>query len=190
MGAFTIRSVLEAHGRSIEQVQFVAEHYVVTVLGGMVSVFAPGLGGRYRVERSRRRLVRLEGSGAAFPEMQRLFGEPVVDEERKGVELNGRCCRFLRVVNRGGRLPIRIECWCDRVEGLRLSALPAEREFDASRSPGWIPLQDDEVVCRAALRVIGSEFEYAQTLRLQSVARGVEGAEWWEELLRYPVHRG
>lgn len=190
-GTFTIRSSLTAHGRTVEQTQYATEAYVVTQVGGSTVLYAPGLHGRYLVDEARKQLraVPMRGQAPQPAQIRTLLGELEVEEEPELREIDGWRCRTIRIHNRDARLIVSIECHCVRVPGLEMTALAAERVFDAPLHPFNLPLQPDEVVVRSTTRALAAEFEQSQTLQLTSLDPGVPLREFLEEALRYPITR-
>ncbi|MQA88990.1 MAG: hypothetical protein GEU90_01965 [Gemmatimonas sp.] len=191
-GDFTIRSALKSHGAAVHQTQFVTDQYVVTSIGGSTFVFAPGLDGRFRVDRMNRQLYRVDVAAQnPRPEQVRsLLGDLEIECDESPVEIDGRRCRVFRVHNRDARLVVSIECYCARIEGLERSALVAEREFDGAFQPFQLPLDDDEIVVRSTTRALAADFEQSQTVQLVALEPRIEGRDLWEEVLRYPMQRG
>lgn len=188
---FTIRSTLTAHGRAVEQTQYATESYVITEVAGSTVLYAPGLHGRYIVDRARRQLrpVVMTGQAPQPEQIRSLLGQLEIEEESGSTEIDGWACRMIRVHNRDARLIVSVESYCARVPGIGLTALPAERSFDAPFQPFQLPLAADEVVVRSTTRALAADFEQSQTVTLTSLDRRVEGRDALDEMLRFTILR-
>jgi hypothetical protein len=188
---FTMRTSLESHGRTVDQMQYVAEHYVVTVIGPSVLVFAPGLDGRFLVDRGNRQLRRMDlaAQNPRPEQVRKLLGDLKIERDERPVEVDGYSCQLVRVHNRDARLVVSIDCYCARMEGVKGTALAAERAFDGGFQPFQLPLDEDEIVIRSTTRALAADFEQSQTLRLTELIPSIDAKEGWEEVLRYPIRR-
>ncbi|MEX2571503.1 MAG: hypothetical protein WD737_09350 [Gemmatimonadota bacterium] len=188
--AFTIRSILVARGQRVEQVQYVASSHVVTEVNGSTFLYAPGLGGRFTVQREQRLLRRLPSASgpSSAAHVRALLGNLKIDEPPGEVPIAGHSCRLIRILNRDAKLVLTIETYCTRLKGLERTALRAERAFDAPHQPFVLPLTDDEVVVRSVTRALAADFEQSQRLELAGIRPGIP-AEWQASagLLDYPV---
>lgn len=184
-----IRSALSSHGQTLEQVQIVAPEFVVSELGQVTYLYAPSLGDRYRVDRARRRLQRLDPARnqQQTRQIRLLLGEVMVTRDDHPVEIDGYRCSRLRAFNQNAQLSLSVEAFCTRVPGLEKTALVDERHFDRAVQPFSIPLEHDEVVVRSITRALTTGFEQKQMLLLRAIEPVGAVAESYQAFLDYPV---
>lgn len=186
---YTMTTVVQVHGREIEQVQHATEHYVATLAAGKVILFRPELGARFVVDPSTRELKRLDLSAQAAQARQiapLLQGSStVVDPEE--VEVDGFRCRRVTYQVETPQLVISSETFRTRVPGLERTALSAERAMDDATQPIPSGLDPDEIVVRSRVHFLAAGVGQNQEVRLVSLSEGVDALAEMDALLAYRI---
>lgn len=187
--AFTLRSAIQLHDRTLEQVQRVTEHYVATEANGRLLLYRADTNERYAVNRGARELKRLDLSAqrAQARQLQALVGEVAAVIGPEEVEVDGYRCRRATFQVETPQMVVSSEMFRARIPGLERTALSAERALDESVQPFRTGLEPDEVIVRSSLQILAAGTGQNQTSRLVSASEGIDELPALDEVLAYKI---
>jgi hypothetical protein len=187
--AFTITGSFTAYGRTVSQVQYVTDQFVITKVDRGVFVFIPERDERFLAEPASNRLTRLEPNVQRIQadKLKAVIGEIDIRVEDGEIEVNGFRCRRYRFNSSTARIVIAGETLATRLPGLEATALHREREHDARTQPFSLPLEPDQLVVQSAIRTVASQFDQNQRYQLDSIDEGIEEIERFQQMVSMRV---
>lgn len=186
---FTAVGIFSSDGRTVSQTQTFNENYVVTQIDRGAFIFIVDQDERFLVDLAKGCLRRIEATAGRIQRdtLRSVIGEVSLRRHDSDIEIDGFLCQRYNFSNDNPRISLEGETLATRIPGIELTALPAEREHDASIQPFSLPLELDHLVVRSTLRSSAGDLNQVQSYRLVTVRAGIEDPDLFEEWTRFPV---
>lgn len=187
--AYTIVGSFTAYGRSVSQIQYVTDRFVITRVERGTFIYLRDRDERFLAEVAANRLTPLEPGIQRIQadKLRSVVGEIAIQVDEEEIESGGFTCRRYRFNSSSARIVIAGETLATRLPALAGSALQAERAHDSRSQPFSLPLEPDQLVVRSSIRTVASQFDQNQSYRLESIEDRIEDFDRLERLAQMRV---
>jgi hypothetical protein len=145
--AYTIVGSFTAYGRSVSQIQYVTDRFVITRVERGTFIYLRDRDERFLAETAANRLTRLEPGIQRIQadKLRSVVGDIAIEVDEEEIDAEGFACRRYRFNSSSARIVIAGETLATRLPALAGSALHAERNHDARSQPFSLPLEPDQL---------------------------------------------